>query len=105
MFLLHIPFRVSNSSNFRDNTYYNHLCWLTGSLTKLVYFSRNNDSRRDDDEQRCQNESLGVSNSNTSQPVLDGRLHFAKFETSKINDCLDIINFWQSLSDIKEVCF
>ncbi|XWS63668.1 hypothetical protein CRYUN_Cryun06bG0121200 [Craigia yunnanensis] len=61
------------------------------SLIKLVYFSRYNDSRRDDDEQRSQNESLDVSNSDTSQPVLDGRLHFAKFETSKRNDCLDFI--------------
>lgn len=27
-----------------------------------------------------------------SDPVLEGRLHFAKFETSKINDCLEFIH-------------
>ncbi|XVE85084.1 hypothetical protein DITRI_Ditri17bG0063800 [Diplodiscus trichospermus] len=32
-----------------------------------------------------------MSDCGTSQPVLEGRLHFAKFETSKINDCLEFI--------------
>ncbi|MBA0772784.1 hypothetical protein Gotri_008108, partial [Gossypium trilobum] len=61
------------------------------SLIKLVYFCRYDDSCRDDDELRSQNESLG-SNSDNSRPVLGGKLHFAKFETSKINDCLEFIH-------------
>ncbi|MBA0718050.1 hypothetical protein Golax_005817 [Gossypium laxum] len=92
MSLLHTPFRVSNNLHFRDSrTYYNLLCWLTGSLIKLVYFCTYDDSCRDDDELRSQNESLG-SKSDNSRPVLRGKLHFAKFETSKINDCLEFIH-------------
>lgn len=92
MSLLHTPFRVTNDLHFRDSrTYYNLLCWLTGSLIKLVYFCRYDDSCRDDDELRSQNESLG-SKSDNSRPVLRGKLHFAKFETSKINDCLEFIH-------------
>ena len=36
---------------------------------------------------------LGFSNGNRrSYPVLGGRLHFVKFETCKINECLDFIH-------------
>ncbi|KAJ4711093.1 Pantothenate kinase 2 [Melia azedarach] len=52
---------------------------IGGSLIKLVYFSRNNGSSIED-------------NGRTKHPVLGGRLHFAKFETSKINDCLEFIH-------------
>ncbi|KAK6242091.1 hypothetical protein SCA6_007480 [Theobroma cacao] len=83
---------VSNQQNSEPGSQISHLALdIGGSLIKLVYFSRNNDSRRDDDQQKSRNESLGVSQSDTSQPVLEGRLHFAKFETSKINDCLEFI--------------
>ncbi|OMO80193.1 Type II pantothenate kinase [Corchorus olitorius] len=84
---------VSNQQNSERGSQISHLALdIGGSLVKLVYFSRNNDSRRDDDnEQRSRNECLGVSDSDTCQPFLDGRLHFAKFETSKINDCLEFI--------------
>jgi type II pantothenate kinase len=38
-------------------------------------------------------ERLGISNGNRrSYPILGGRLHFVKFETSKINECLDFIS-------------
>lgn len=49
-----------------------------GSLIKLVYFSKNNTSLGDDDD-------------NNKHLVLQGRLHFTKFETSKINDCIEFI--------------
>ncbi|KAI9125014.1 hypothetical protein K1719_003630 [Acacia pycnantha] len=52
---------------------------IGGSLTKLVYFTKNNDHSDDESE-------AGV-----SCPVLKGRLNFKKFETSKINDCLEFI--------------
>ncbi|XP_021293053.1 pantothenate kinase 2 isoform X1 [Herrania umbratica] len=84
---------VSNQQNSEPGSQISHLALdIGGSLIKLVYFSRNNVSRRDDDEQKSRKESLGVLQSDTSQPVLEGRLHFAKFETSKINDCLDFIH-------------
>ncbi|KAL9664102.1 hypothetical protein QQ045_019499 [Rhodiola kirilowii] len=55
---------------------------IGGSLIKLVYFSRssscNNGYRRGADGER-------------NDAILDGRLHFARFETSKINDCVEFI--------------
>jgi hypothetical protein len=54
-----------------------------------VYFSTNYDA--DDEVGRSGKKSLGVSNGNRDYPVLKGRLHFVKFETSKIHDCLDFI--------------
>ncbi|GLU03092.1 hypothetical protein SLE2022_203100 [Rubroshorea leprosula] len=67
---------------------------IGGSLIKLVYFSRNDNSHTDDKEQRTLNEGLGIS-SDGSCPILKGRLHFAKFETSKINDCLEFIRCYR----------
>lgn len=64
---------------------------IGGSLIKLVYFSTNDGDDDDDELGRSGKESVGVSNGNRSFPVLKGRLHFSKFETRKINDCLDFI--------------
>lgn len=65
--------------------------FLTGSLIKLVYFSRTNDVSVDNNEEKSSKETVLVSNGDGKCPVLQGRLHFAKFETSKINDCLEFI--------------
>ncbi|KAE8023473.1 hypothetical protein FH972_009163 [Carpinus fangiana] len=62
---------------------------IGGSLIKLVYFSTNYDV--DDEVGRSGKKSFGVSNGNRDHPVLKGRLYFVKFETSKINDCLEFI--------------
>lgn len=63
-----------------------------GSLIKLVYFSRHQDQSSDDKTKRNVKNRLGFPNGNRrSYPILGGRLHFVKFETSKINDCLDFI--------------
>ncbi|KAF8364731.1 hypothetical protein HHK36_033288 [Tetracentron sinense] len=65
---------------------------IGGSLIKLVYFSRHEDRSGDDKRKMSLNERLGVSNVNRrSYPILGGRLHFVKFETTKINECLDFI--------------
>ncbi|MED6185102.1 Pantothenate kinase 2, mitochondrial [Stylosanthes scabra] len=66
---------------------------IGGSLIKLVYFSRHEDQSTDDKRKRSVKERLGLSNGNRrSFPILGGRLHFVKFETRKINECLDFIN-------------
>lgn len=58
-----------------------------------MYFSRsNNDKSIDDEGEKTLNENPGVSSANCKQPVLEGRLHFAMFETSKMNDCLEFID-------------
>ncbi|KAH9720233.1 Pantothenate kinase 2 [Citrus sinensis] len=66
---------------------------IGGSLIKLVYFSRHEDQSIDDKRKKTINERLGISNGNRrSYPILGGRLHFVKFETTKINECLDFIH-------------
>ncbi|XP_042499855.1 pantothenate kinase 2-like [Macadamia integrifolia] len=65
---------------------------IGGSLIKLVHFSRHEDRLVDDKRKRSLKERLGVSNGNRrGYPILGGRLHFVKFETSKISECLDFI--------------
>ncbi|KAK4766631.1 hypothetical protein SAY87_008273 [Trapa incisa] len=67
---------------------------IGGSLIKLVYFSRHEDHSNDDDKRkRTAKQRLGITNGRRrSYPILGGRLHFVKFETSKINKCLDFIH-------------
>ncbi|MBA0638097.1 hypothetical protein Godav_000004 [Gossypium davidsonii] len=66
---------------------------IGGSLIKLVYFSRHEDQSVDDKRKKTVKERLGISNGNRRNfPVLGGRLHFVKFETSKLNECLDFIS-------------
>ncbi|XP_022736935.1 pantothenate kinase 2 isoform X4 [Durio zibethinus] len=66
---------------------------IGGSLIKLVYFSRHEDQSSDDKRKRTVKERLGISNGNRrSYPILGGRLHFVKFETSKLNECLEFIS-------------
>ncbi|KAH8495287.1 hypothetical protein H0E87_018465 [Populus deltoides] len=54
---------------------------IGGSLIKLVYFSRDSGDHEDP-----LNDSVRISNG------VNGRLHFAKFETTNINDCLQFIS-------------
>ena len=65
-----------------------------GSLIKLVYFSRHRDQSTYDKRMINVNNRLGFppNGNRRSYPILGGRLHFVKFETSKINECLDFIN-------------
>ncbi|XP_057442944.1 pantothenate kinase 2-like isoform X2 [Lotus japonicus] len=66
---------------------------IGGSLIKLVYFSRHEDQSADDKRKKSVKERLGLSNGNRrSFPILGGRLHFVKFETRNINECLDFIH-------------
>ncbi|CAA2951734.1 pantothenate kinase 2 [Olea europaea subsp. europaea] len=65
---------------------------IGGSLIKLVYFSRREDQPINDKRKKTTTARLGISNGNRrSYPILGGRLHFVKFETIKIKECLDFI--------------
>ncbi|CAF1724938.1 hypothetical protein HID58_085886 [Brassica napus] len=69
--------------NSRFSTQISHLALdIGGTLIKLVYFSPNGDN--------CEGGSIVVGNGCS---VVQGRLCFAKFETRKIDDCLDFIRF------------
>ncbi|XP_076906354.1 pantothenate kinase 2-like [Bidens hawaiensis] len=66
---------------------------IGGSLIKLVYFSRHEDRAVSDKRKMSTKERFGVTNGNRrSFPILGGRLHFVKFETAKINECLEFIH-------------
>ncbi|KAG0491449.1 hypothetical protein HPP92_004847 [Vanilla planifolia] len=66
---------------------------IGGSLIKLVYFSRHEELSPDDKRRRSMKKRLGISNGKRrSYPILGGRLHFVKFETGKLNECLDFIS-------------
>ncbi|KAH7658749.1 type II pantothenate kinase protein [Dioscorea alata] len=66
---------------------------IGGSLIKLVYFSRHEENPSDNRRKRAIKQRFGVSNVNRrSYPILGGRLHFVKFETGKLNECLDFIS-------------
>jgi pantothenate kinase len=73
---------------------------LGGSLIKLVYFSRraeltNSGSRALSPVRKLDHSRQGGFVAGLRRyggfPILGGRLHFVKFETSKVNDCLDFI--------------
>lgn len=65
---------------------------VSGSLIKLVYFSRHEEQSSKDKRKRSIKQRFGISNGNRrSYPILGGRLHFVKFETGKLNECVDFI--------------
>ncbi|XP_078429206.1 pantothenate kinase 2 isoform X2 [Wolffia australiana] len=65
---------------------------IGGSLIKLVYFSRHEESPSDDKRKSIAKQRARFSNGLGRRfPVLGGRLHFVKFETGKLNECIDFI--------------
>ncbi|XP_024004005.1 pantothenate kinase 1 isoform X1 [Eutrema salsugineum] len=72
--------------DFRFSTQISHLALdIGGTLIKLVYFSANGDNFEESSDGSI------VVRSGCS--VVEGRLCFAKFETRKIDDCLEFIRF------------
>ncbi|TVU10156.1 hypothetical protein EJB05_43667 [Eragrostis curvula] len=66
---------------------------IGGSLIKLVYFSRHAEHSTEDKRKVSTKRRLGLFNGGRrSYPILGGRLHFVKFETGKLNECLDFIS-------------
>ncbi|XP_068663639.1 pantothenate kinase 2-like [Aristolochia californica] len=64
---------------------------IGGSLTKLVYFSRHEDCSAEI-RKNSTPERLRMSNGNQKYPICGGKLHFMKFETVKLNECLHFIS-------------
>ncbi|KAG2636416.1 hypothetical protein PVAP13_2NG449600 [Panicum virgatum] len=74
---------------------------IGGSLIKLVYFSRHAELSTEDKRKISTKRRLGMFNGGRrSYPILGGRLHFVKFETGKLNECLDFISSKQLLRGV-----
>ncbi|KAI3452720.1 hypothetical protein Pfo_009396 [Paulownia fortunei] len=65
---------------------------IGGSLIKMVYFSSDSSRSVDDQVNGSSEDGLPASNGNLHDSVLNGRLHFFKFETSKISECTEFIS-------------
>lgn len=82
-----------NSDPNPSTTHVYHLALdIGGSLNKLVYFTKDDDHFVDGEaEISPRNTSEKSKGSRRNHPVLKGKLNFKKFETSKIDDCIDFI--------------
>lgn len=79
--------------NCTDVFYFELNIWRLGSLIKLIYFSRHAELSTKDKRKISTKRRLGMFNGGRrSYPILGGRLHFVKFETEKLNECLDFIS-------------
>ncbi|KAL0304680.1 UNVERIFIED_CONTAM: Pantothenate kinase [Sesamum angustifolium] len=65
---------------------------IGGSLIKMVYFSSSSSCSSDDQENGFIRDGTNGSSGNLEYRVLSGRLHFLKFETSKISECIEFIS-------------
>lgn len=65
---------------------------IGGSLIKVVYFSGNDCGSFEEQETSSSKGRLDVPNGNQNYCVLKGKLHFMKFETRKINDCIEFLS-------------
>ncbi|KAL3511303.1 hypothetical protein ACH5RR_030704 [Cinchona calisaya] len=64
---------------------------IGGSLIKMVYFCVSNNCSVHQGILSSKG-SCGLSNGNANCSVLKGKLHFLKFETTKINECLEFLS-------------
>lgn len=97
-FVDHLPaIEGSSSSNFESPTIssYNQISpWaldIGGSLIKLVYFSRDDKYLEDDSGKASKEDKSAAPNGQENSPILNGKLHFALFESSNIDECLEFI--------------
>ncbi|XP_004509755.1 pantothenate kinase 1 [Cicer arietinum] len=84
--------QIEANSDPNSDTHVYHLALdIGGSLNKLVYFTKDDDHSDDGEVGISPRNTLEKSKASRNHPVLKGKLNFKKFETSKINDCIDFI--------------
>ncbi|KAH9616555.1 hypothetical protein KSS87_020714 [Heliosperma pusillum] len=81
--------------------YYDHISPLAidigGSLIKLVYFSRDENCSEVHAGKAIEVEKVVIPTRSNNYPIPNCKLHFAMFETCKINECVDFIESKQLL--------
>ncbi|KAK6117926.1 hypothetical protein DH2020_048331 [Rehmannia glutinosa] len=65
---------------------------IGGSLIKIVYFSSSSSCSSDDQKHGILKDGIDTSSGNLNYKFVTGRLHFVKFETSKISECIKFIS-------------
>lgn len=65
---------------------------IGGSLIKMVYFSGKRSGSFEAMETSSSQQSWDASNGNHNYCVLNGKLQFMKFETSKMSDCIEFLS-------------
>ena len=68
------------------------MCIMPGTLIKMVYLSSDDNCSPDSQVKVSQEESNEISDGLMKCHTGKGTLHFLKFETSKIDDCLEFIS-------------
>ncbi|CAO2829265.1 unnamed protein product [Amaranthus hypochondriacus] len=84
----------NSTSNFDFESSDHNSIWaldIGGTLIKLVYFAREDTTLDISTGSSVQGEETVQVTGSRNYPILNGKLHFAKFETSKIYECLDFI--------------
>lgn len=65
---------------------------IGGSLIKMVYFTSSSSCLSDDQRNGCLKDGIDASSGTSNHRVLKRKLHFLKFETSKISECIKFIS-------------
>ncbi|KAL3835576.1 hypothetical protein ACJIZ3_010312 [Penstemon smallii] len=65
---------------------------IGGTLIKMVYFSSNSSESTDNRVNSSLKDKMSTSSGNLHYGIRNGGLHFTKFETSKISDCIEFIS-------------
>lgn len=63
-----------------------------GSLIKMVYVSSNNHCSTNDQQGQLSNETVSILNGNWNHSAFCGSLHFVKFETRMISECIKFLS-------------
>lgn len=65
---------------------------IGGSLIKMVYVSSNNHCSTNDQQGQLSNETVSILNGNWNHSAFCGSLHFVKFETRMISECIKFLS-------------
>ncbi|CAI9092932.1 OLC1v1028300C1 [Oldenlandia corymbosa var. corymbosa] len=72
---------------------------IGGSLIKMVFFCRDNNCSGHEHGNKSSKDTNGLTNGYSEYPVLKGKLHFLKFETKRINECVEFMSSKQFQSN------
>ncbi|GJZ41358.1 basic leucine zipper 23-like protein [Tanacetum coccineum] len=96
---------VAEAEAYASGIFVEELGVKENSLIKMVYFSTSKEQPIYKMKKSSSRDSNGMSNGRKDGRLINGRLYFIKFETSKINECLDFISSKQHHYRGLESCY